>query len=214
MKKMMILAMMMVMTISARSAMPLGSSKNAMSYNAAKNEALFLSDKMAYELNLTAAQYEAVYEINLDYLMSLNGHADVFGIWWDRRNADLRYVLNSWQYDKYITLAHFYRPVTWKAGSWTLAVYSHYNRGHFYNDHPKVFVTYKGGNNHKHDRFYADRHMAKPAVNHPAPAVHHKAPAPAPHNGKPAAAHKDHKGADRHVAMNSNRGNGGHFGRK
>ena len=53
---MMILAVMMVMTISA----------NAMSYNAAKNEALFLSDKMAYELNLTAAQYEAVYEINLD----------------------------------------------------------------------------------------------------------------------------------------------------
>ena len=100
--------------------------------------------------------------------MSLNGHADVFGIWWDRRN----------------------------------------------DDRPKVFVTYKGGNNHKHDRFYADRHMAKPAVNHPAPAVHHKAPAPAPHNGKPAAAHKDHKGADRHVAMNSNRGNGGHFGRK
>ena len=93
MKKMMILAMMMVMTISA----------NAMSYNAAKNEALFLSDKMAYELNLAAAQYEAVYEINLDYLMSLNGHGDVFGIWWDRRNADLRFVLNSWQYDKYIT---------------------------------------------------------------------------------------------------------------
>ena len=57
---MMILAVMMVMTISA----------NAMSYNAAKNEALFLSDKMAYELNLTAAQYEAVYEINLDYLMT------------------------------------------------------------------------------------------------------------------------------------------------
>ena len=74
----------------------------------------------------------------------------------------------------FITLAHFYRPVAWKAGSWTLAVYSHYNRGHFYNDRPKVFVTYKGGNNHKHDRFYADRH----------------------------------------VAMNTNRGNGGHFGRK
>ena len=40
--------------------------------------------EQAYALNLTAAQYEAVYEINLDYLMSLNGHADVFGIWWDR----------------------------------------------------------------------------------------------------------------------------------
>ena len=211
MKKMMILAMMMVMTISA----------NAMSYNAAKNEALFLSDKMAYELNLTAAQYEAVYEINLDYLMSLNGHADVFGIWWDRRNADLRYVLNAWQYDKYITLAHFYRPVAWKAGGWTFAVYSHYNKGHFYNDRPKVYVTYKGGNSHKHDRFYADRHVSKPAVHHNAPAVHHNAPvahrnatAPAPHNGKPAAAHNNRHGSDRHMAMNTNRGNGGHFGRR
>ena len=179
MKKMMFMAVMMVMTISA----------NAMSYHAAKNEALFLSDKMAYELNLTAAQYEAVYEINLDYLMSLNGHGDVFGIWWDRRNADLRYVLNSWQYDKYMSLAHFYRPVAWHAGGWTFAVYSHYNRGHFYNAHPKVFVTYKGGNNHKHDRFYA-----------------------APHNGKHGVAKNDRKGADRHMAMNTNRSNGGHFG--
>ena len=148
---MMILAVMMVMTISA----------NAMSYNAAKNEALFLSDKMAYELNLTAAQYEAVYEINLDYLMSLNGHADVFGIWWNRRNADLRYVLDSWQYDKYVALSHFYRPVAWKAGSWTFAVYAHYKRGHFYNDRPKVYVTYKGGHNRIHGSHYA--HMHKPA---------------------------------------------------
>ena len=191
MKKMMILAVMMVMTISA----------NAMSYNAAKNEALFLSDKMAYELNLTAAQYEAVYEINLDYLMSLNGHADVFGIWWDRRNADLRYVLNAWQYDKYITLAHFYRPVAWKAGGWTFAVYSHYNRGHFYNDRPKVYVTYKGGNSHKHDRFYADRH-----VNKPTPAVHHNTPTA--HGNKPVAHNNDNKPWRNNGHSNANVNNG------
>ena len=63
MKKMMILAILMAMTITA----------NAMSYKEARNEALYLSDKMAYELNLTDAQYEAVYEINLDYMMSVNG---------------------------------------------------------------------------------------------------------------------------------------------
>ena len=40
---------------------------NAMSYEQARNQALFLTDKMAYELNLTDAQYEAAYEINLDY---------------------------------------------------------------------------------------------------------------------------------------------------
>ena len=148
MKKMMILAMMTVMTVAA----------NAMSYNAAKSEALFLSDKMAYELNLTNAQYEEVYEINLDYLMSLNGHADAYGYWWNRRNADLRFVLTSWQYDKYMRMEHFYRPVTWRDGRWNYAVYTHYSRGHFYRSHPSVFVTYKGGNNRKHDRYYADRH--------------------------------------------------------
>ena len=197
MKKMMILAVMMVMTISA----------NAMSYNAAKHEALFLSDKMAYELNLTAAQYEAVYEINLDYLMSLNGHGDVFGTWWNRRNADLRYVLNSWQYDKYVALSHFYRPVAWKAGSWTFAVYTHYNRGRFYNAHPTVFVTYKGGHNRVHGSHYA--HMHRPATHHHAPAVHH--PAPAPHHGKHGVAHNDRHGADRHIAMNNRGGKHGHF---
>ena len=199
MKKMMILAVMMVMTISA----------NAMSYNAAKHEALFLSDKMAYELNLTAAQYEAVYEINLDYLMSLNGHGDVFGIWWDRRNADLRFVLTPWQYDKYVALNHFYRPVAWKAGGWTFAVYSHYGRGHFYNAHPKVFMSYRGGHNRVHGSHYA--HMHKPAAHHHAPAVHHHAPAPAPHHGRHGVAHNDRHGADRHIAMNNRGGKHGHF---
>ena len=196
-KKMMILAVMMVMTISA----------NAMSYNAAKNEALFLSDKMAYELNLTDAQYDAVYEINLDYLMSLNGHSDVCGIWWDRRNADLRYVLNSWQYDKYVALSHFYRPVAWKAGGWTFAVYSHYNRGRFYNAHPTVFVTYKGGHNRVHGSHYA--HIHKPAAHHYAPAVHHHAPAP--HHSRHGVAHNDRHGADRHIAMNNRGRKHGHF---
>ena len=204
MKKMMFLAVMMVMTISA----------NAMSYNAAKHEALFLSDKMAYELNLTAAQYEAVYEINLDYLMSLNGHGDVFGIWWDRRNADLRFVLNSWQYDKYVALSHFYRPVAWKAGSWTFAVYTHYNRGRFYNAHPTVFVTYKGGHNRVHGSHYA--HMHKPA---PAPAMGHRN-APMHDKGHNMGNHNKgnhnnaHKAPNREVAMNTrtNRSGSGHFG--
>ena len=50
---------MLVLTLSA----------NAMSYEQARQQALFLTDKMAYELNLTEEQYQAAYEINLDYLM-------------------------------------------------------------------------------------------------------------------------------------------------
>ena len=198
MKKMMILAISMMMTIAA----------NAMSFDAARHEALFLSDKMGYELGLTSEQYEDVYEINLDYLMSLNGHRDIFGLGWERRNADLRYVLNSWQYDKYMGLAHFYRPVAWHAGGWTFAVYAHYDRGRFFNAHTKRFVTYRG-NSHKPAHFYANRHMPKPAVHHPAPVVYH--PSPAPHHGKPAVHHERH-GFDHHVAQNMDRGNGRHFG--
>ena len=136
MKKIFTLAMMMAMTITA----------NAMSYKAAKNEALFLSDKMAYELNLTEAQYEDVYEINLDYLMSVNGRHDAYGSSWDRRNSDLKYVLTAWQYEKYEGRSYFYRPLAWKNGSWTFTVYSHYsNRNHFYKAHPKGYTSYKGG---------------------------------------------------------------------
>ena len=172
MKKMLTLAVMMVMTISAK----------AMSYNAAKNEALFLSDKMAYELNLTDAQYDAVYEINLDYMMSVNGRNDVFGTWWNRRNTDLQFVLTAWQYNKYVAQDYFYRPMTWNAGGWTFNIYTHYaNRSHFYKARPTVFVTYKGGNNRKADRFYADRHVAKPAPKTPV-AKHAPAPVAKPNN--------------------------------
>ena len=206
MKKMMILAMMMVMTISA----------NAMSYNAAKHEALFLSDKMMFELNLTTAQYEAVYEINLDYLMSLNGHGDVFGIWWDRRNADLRYVLNSWQYDKYVALSHFYRPVAWKDGDWTFAVYSHYNRGHFYNDRPTVYVTYKGGHNRVHGSHYAHMHKPAPALamGHRTAPVHDKGARVWSDKGHMGNHNNAHKAPNREIAQNtrSNHGGSGHFG--
>ena len=67
----------------------------AMSYEQARQQALFLADKMAYELNLTEEQYEAVYEINLDYLMSVNSYDDVYGVCWTHRNLDLSFSLTG-----------------------------------------------------------------------------------------------------------------------
>lgn len=132
--------MMMAMTFTA----------NAMSYKTANDKALFLSDKMAYELNLTSAQYEDVYEINLDYLMSVNSRNDAYGTWWKRRNDDLKYVLTAHQYEKYLKLNYFYRPLTWEKGGWTFNVYSHYtNMNHFYKGRPNAYANYKGGNSKK-----------------------------------------------------------------
>ena len=129
-----------------------------MSYENARREALFLSDKMAYELGLTDAQYDAVYEINLDYLMSVTGRDDLYGSWWARRNADLRYVLTALQYDRYLTLGYFYRPLAWDAGVWRLHIYTHYtDRGRLFRAHPSVYVSYRGGHNRLAAHFYADR---------------------------------------------------------
>ena len=84
-------------------------SASAMSYEQARNEALFLTDKMAYELNLTDEQYEAAYEINLDYLMGVAGRNDIFGTYWERRNLDMSYILFDWQWNAYVAASYFYR---------------------------------------------------------------------------------------------------------
>ena len=135
-KLMMTLIAMLTMTVSA----------NAMSYEQARNEALFLTDKMAYELNLTDEQYEAAYEINLDYLMGVTGRSDVFGTYWERRNLDLSYILLDWQWNAYIAATYFYRPLYWEAGYWHFGIYRRYpHRDYFYFGRPHFYATYRGG---------------------------------------------------------------------
>ena len=119
---------------------------SAMSYEQAREEALFLTDKMAYELNLTDAQYEAAYEINLDYLMGVTSEYDVYGPYWERRNLDLSYILFSWQWDLYRAAHYFYRPLFWERGYWHFGIYARYpHRDYFYFGRPHFYNTYRGG---------------------------------------------------------------------
>ena len=136
--KKMFFAMMLMLTASV--------SANAMSYEQARNEALFLTDKMAYELNLTDEQYEAAYEINLDYLMGVTSRYDVYGTYWERRNLDLSYILLDWQWNAFIAASYFYRPLYWDAGYWHFAIYARYPyRNYFYFGRPHFYLTYRGG---------------------------------------------------------------------
>ena len=118
----------------------------AMSYEQARERALFLTDKMAYELNLNDEQYEAAYEVNLDYLMSINTYDDLYGTYWTRRNMDLSYILFDWQYDAFCSAAYFYRPLIWTDGVWRFSIYARYpNRTYFYFGRPAFYATYYGG---------------------------------------------------------------------
>ncbi|MDO4160410.1 MAG: hypothetical protein Q4D41_08140 [Prevotellaceae bacterium] len=121
-------------------------SAKAMSYSQARDQALFLTDKMAYELNLTEEQYEAAYEVNLDYLMSVNTYDDLYGDYWRYRNLDLSYILLDWQYSAFCAANYFYRPLYWSAGIWHFAIYSRYpRRDYFYFGRPSFYATYRGG---------------------------------------------------------------------
>lgn len=119
---------------------------SAMSYEQARQQALFLTDKMAYELNLTEDQYEAAYEVNLDYLMSVDTYDDLYGAYWRQRNMDLSYILLDWQYRTYLNATYFYRPLYWNAGYWHFGIYARYpRRDYFYFGRPHFYVSYRGG---------------------------------------------------------------------
>ena len=159
MKKMMI-ALLTMLTIAT--------SGKAMSYEQARNEALFLTDKMAYELNLTDEQYEAAYEINLDYLMGVTSYDDVYGDYWERRNRDLSYILLDAQWQAYIAASYFYRPLYWSSGYWHFGIYARYpHRDYFFFGRPVFYATYRGAHawhlHGTHGYYYSHRHHFRPA---------------------------------------------------
>ena len=124
---------------------------NAMSFEQAREQALFLTDKMAYELNLTDDQYEAAYEVNLDYLLGINTEADLYGIYWTNRNLDMSYILAEWQYRAFCDALYFYRPLYWGSGYWHFRIFARYpHRTFFYFGRPAFYHTYHGGHSWRH----------------------------------------------------------------
>ena len=148
----------------------------AMSNSKVRKETRFLTDKMAYELQLNTEQYNDVYEINYDfiagvrYLMddvlrgeewALNRYYDYL----DVRNDDLRWVLSNRQYSRFMQAAYFFRPIYVSGGRWAFRIYITYtNPNHFYYPRPYHYRTYSGGHyrTHYHNAsYYRGRH------NHP-----------------------------------------------
>jgi hypothetical protein len=124
---------------------------NAMDYETSRREALFLTDKMAYELNLNEVQYEQAYQINFDYLMGLGSPADAYGVYLSRRNMDFQYILMDWQYSLFTAADYFFRPVTWRLGAWFFPIYSIYDTARFFFSKPSCWLSYRGGHSWGHN---------------------------------------------------------------
>lgn len=146
---------------------------SAMSFSKLRKNARFLSDRMAYELDLTARQYDDVYEINYDFLYAVSpyledmviGYADAVNCYYtylDYRNQDLSYVLTLTQYYKFMANEYFYRPIYSTGTSWALRIYTIYsNRNFYFFDKPSGYKYYSGANgyNHRPTRdYYANRY--------------------------------------------------------
>lgn len=135
---------------------------SAMSYSKARTQALYLTDKMGYELNLTDDQYDAAYEINLDYMMSIVTYADLYSVYWERRNYELQYVLSAYQYQRFIATDYFYRPITWVDRAFSFIIYNHYPKNRYFRAAPRVYDTYKGGNRQYQHSPYEGRKYSEP----------------------------------------------------
>lgn len=128
----------------------------ALSDSKIREYARFISDRMAYELDLSPMQYDDCYEINYDFLYSVNpimddvtfGYIDAIDRYYDfldYRNEDLRHVLTYTQYERFLATEYFFRPIYTSRSGWQLRVYNVYtNHSFFYFDRPSIFLSYRG----------------------------------------------------------------------
>lgn len=139
-----------------------------------RTHARFISDRMAYELDLTTMQYEYCYEINYDFIYNINpfmddvvmGYTDAIDHYYDyldMRNEDLRYVLNASQYARFRENDYFYNPIYSNGLAWNFRIYTIYsNTSFFYFDSPKIYKTYIGD----HSRRYYSTGYYVNRINH------------------------------------------------
>lgn len=127
-----------------------------------RTQARFLTDRMAHELDFSPMQYDYCYEINYDFLTSIKyvmddavlGYTDAISNYYrylDFRNDDLRHIMTSSQYVRFMAADYFYRPVYSTGSTWSLRVYTTYSNTNFYYfDAPVNYKKYKG----EHGRAY------------------------------------------------------------
>lgn len=135
------------------------SSAFAMSKSRAREEAWFLTDKMAYELFLTVEQMEDVYEINYDYFRALSSHRRVYTREYQRRLDDLAYVLTPRQWRRFETILDFVNPVKAVNNKWSFGIYSRYTSGMHYFNKPNSYSVYVTSNKHNSNYYMGRQKM-------------------------------------------------------
>jgi hypothetical protein len=143
-----------------------------MSYSAMRNNARFLTDRMAYTLGLSTALLDDLYYINYDYICGVNDYLDdvALGYYYDdymdvlrRRDIALQRLLTSAQWAALMTYDYFYRPISFVDRAWRFALYAFDHRpNYYYYRVPRHFNSYRGGHH-----FHGMRPVHRPSRPHP-----------------------------------------------
>lgn len=127
-----------------------------MSYYAMRDNARFLTDRMAYTLGITSGLIlDDLYRINYDYICGVNDYLDevALGYRYDdymavmyERDRALRILLGTDIWARLVTYDYFYRPIVFINKSWRFGIYAHDPRhNYFYCAAPRHFQNYRGG---------------------------------------------------------------------
>lgn len=127
-----------------------------MNYNAMRNNARFLTDRIAYTLGITsAAIIDDIYRINFDYICGVNDYLDDVALGYYsneynqlcyERDMALQYLLGTRLWNRFITYDYFYRPIRFENRRWSFGIYAHDTRmNYFYRSVPVYFDSYRGG---------------------------------------------------------------------
>ena len=214
MKKLTSLWMMILMLCMSIPAM------GAMGMSKVRENARFLTDRMAYELKLTPMQYDDVYEVNFDFIDNVRHIMDDVGRGYDHavdryyqfldyRNDDLRWILSASQYRRFMGVDYFYRPVYTTTSNWLFRIYKVYHDVKlFYFDKPHHYKTYKGGHyrthygnvsyykNNRKAHYKHDFYKGDIRVRHDKPKAAPKAEARPKGNSRPAPNRKEVKSSE------------------
>lgn len=135
--------------------MSIAASAQPMSVYSMRNNARFLTDRMAYTLGLSAAILDDLYYINYDYICGVNDYLDAvaLGYRYDdymevvyARDYALRRLLSARQWELLMTYDYFYRPISFVDHRWSFSIYLHDRRmDRFYYRMPRLYDDYRGG---------------------------------------------------------------------
>jgi hypothetical protein len=122
---------------------------------AIREQARYLADKVAYEVELTKQEFADAFEINYDFLCGVHAITEQliakdekaitqYYVLLDQRNADLVWLMDSNEYTKFLDNLSLYRPFQLKDGQLTMRTYNNYPANKNYEGKPKRYNKYKG----------------------------------------------------------------------